>query len=363
MKERMNEAFLSLGGNMGDRAANLSAALRLLEDKAGPISATSPVYETEPWGSRSAWPFLNMVVKISTPLDPLELLRKIHKIEKKLGRKRSADQNADRTVDIDILYYGQMVMQSDTLTLPHPRVTERRFVLVPLHDIAPRFKDPQQGKTVKQLLAQCADQLAVKPYQVKHTLRRICIEGNIGAGKSTLAAELGRKLKAAVLLEKFEETGLLPLFYDNPSQYALPLEYSLLSSRFSQVLASRNEDLVVADFHFDKGLWFARQTLGEKDFRTYKQVSQQLSQMLPACDLLIYLDCPISLLQKNIARRKRIYEQRISATYLQELGEQLQHYLRNYEGQILRISIKSSNKTEINKNLALILNHVKENFG
>lgn len=149
----MNDAYISLGSNIGPREKHLNRAIQLLsEEPSLKIVKTSAIYETSPVGFIEQNDFLNMVIQIRTTFSPDELLKYCLDIEQQLGRKRIL-KNGPRTIDLDILVFNQVHMITETLILPHPRMHERAFVLVPLNEIAPHLKVPQHNQTVQELLA------------------------------------------------------------------------------------------------------------------------------------------------------------------------------------------------------------------
>ena len=156
-----NYVFLGLGSNLGERESYLNNAVGLIGTSIGFISEKSGIYETEPWGFQSENNFLNMVIKVHTELKPGDLLKKIQGIEDKLGRVRNAKQYASRTIDIDILFYANRVIEKPELTIPHPLIQDRRFVLVPLCEIAPLMIHPVLSRTFEDLLQNCRDERKV----------------------------------------------------------------------------------------------------------------------------------------------------------------------------------------------------------
>jgi 2-amino-4-hydroxy-6-hydroxymethyldihydropteridine diphosphokinase len=157
----MNTVFLGLGGNAGDRAANIAEAVKQLNLRAGTVTAVSRIYETEPWGMRSENSFLNVAVRLETPHTLPELMKILIQIESALGRVRDNERYTDRTMDIDVLLAGDLVME-DPVTVPHPRMHQRMFVLVPLDEIAGREVHPVLHTSVHALLQSCGDETPVR---------------------------------------------------------------------------------------------------------------------------------------------------------------------------------------------------------
>jgi 2-amino-4-hydroxy-6-hydroxymethyldihydropteridine diphosphokinase len=153
--------FLALGTNLGDRPANLRAAIATLPPSVV-VRQSSPVYETPPWGLTDQPAFLNMVVKAETRLEPAALLATLKRIDQELGRTPTV-RWGPRVIDMDILFYDDLVLETPEATIPHPRLHERAFVLVPLADIAPDLRHPVLGKTVAEMLAEC-DTSGIKQY-------------------------------------------------------------------------------------------------------------------------------------------------------------------------------------------------------
>ena len=157
----MNSTYLLLGSNMGNSTELLSNAIEQIENKIGPLLLQSNLYATAAWGNTSQPDFLNQVIKVATNLEAAKTLEKILSIEKKMGRLRTI-KNAPRIIDIDILFFNNEIINRSDLIVPHPEIQNRRFVLTPLHEIAPQMIHPVLNKTIEQLLSQCPDQLAVK---------------------------------------------------------------------------------------------------------------------------------------------------------------------------------------------------------
>ena len=156
----MNKVYLLIGGNVGDRQGNLEQARREIALNIGEISRTSSVYETAPWGNQAQGAFLNQVLEVLSSMDPDAILATNLAIEQRMGRIRQG-LNQPRTIDIDILYFNNERIKRDGLTIPHPRIAERKFVLIPMKELNPDWVDPAHQQSIIQLLDACRDELEV----------------------------------------------------------------------------------------------------------------------------------------------------------------------------------------------------------
>ena len=154
--------YILLGGNLGDKQMIFSEAKKMMRQQVGTITNQSAIYETEPWGFESTDVFWNQAIEISTELSPEEVLLQSQQIEQILGRIRKAIQYDSRIIDIDILFYGDQIIELGNLIVPHPRIQERKFALVPLSEIAPKLIHPVFQKSILQLLEECTDPLRVE---------------------------------------------------------------------------------------------------------------------------------------------------------------------------------------------------------
>ena len=152
--------FLSLGGNLGNTREIFEGAYPLIEKKIGKIVVYSSIYRTEAWGPIPQADFLNQVLLVSTSLKPEACLTELLEIERQFGRERK-ERWGPRTLDLDILFYGDVIIAAPDLSIPHPRIAERKFILTPLAEIAPLFEDPTSRKSMTALLAACADESQV----------------------------------------------------------------------------------------------------------------------------------------------------------------------------------------------------------
>lgn len=177
----------------------------------------------------------------------------------------------------------------------------------------------------------------------------IAIEGNIGAGKTTLATLLSQQFNTRLILEQFEDNSFLPKFYEDPSRYAFPLELSFLADRYQQLksqLAAQDmfRPITIADYFILKSLIFAKKTLNSEEFTLYSRLFSIIENALPKPDLLVYLYLDISRLQSNIRMRGRVYEQKIEDDYLRRIQEGYLDYIKQQQG--LRVLLIDTNNLD-----------------
>lgn len=160
----MTRVYFLLGGNIGNREELLSKSIKKMTNQIGKFAQASALYETEPWGFTHEQNFLNQVVVFDSELTALDILDKTQAIEKELGRVRKTTQYCERTIDIDILFYGDECIENERLSIPHPRIQERSFALYPLEELIPKFIHPILKKSIKQLKDECPDELKVNKF-------------------------------------------------------------------------------------------------------------------------------------------------------------------------------------------------------
>jgi deoxyguanosine kinase len=355
----MNTAVLCLGSNLGFRIAQLELAKSQLEGHVGPITKQSAYYETAPWGSQSKFHHINQCVIVETKLSAKHLLKQLLKIELHLGRNRGSEKNADRLIDIDILFFNDSTIQTKELELPHPRLHLRRFVLKPLLDICPNWKHPVLNKTINSLYKSCKDKLSVVAITPKPIF--VCIEGNIGSGKSTLANALANQLNAHFLPEQFEKNALLPLFYKDKQTFGFPLEYSFLIQRFQQLhdyFLNPNE-ITISDYSIYKCVLFAKLNLPKKEYAFYAKHFEAILKQLPQPDFIIVLQTSTQHLKTNIKNRGRVYEKNMATNYLDSISALYKSDLKKvFKGNCLNIEVSNYSEGTLEKLLIRVQNSI-----
>lgn len=353
----MKRVILCLGSNLGNRQFNLLQSLNLISNKIGNIVKQSGVYESKSWGYKSEQKFLNQIIVVETKLNPNTILKKNLEIEKIIGRIRKDKSKTyeDRLIDIDILFIDDKIINSNKLTIPHLRLQERNFVLQPLSEICENYSHPVYKKSIKYLLQNSKDRTIVN--RIKH-YKYICIEGNIGAGKSTLAKALTKTLNATYIPEQFEHSIILPLFYNEPKKYAYALELEFLYNRFKQLQTiDLTNKIIISDYCFKKCLWFAKNNLTTKEYSQFKLLFNKLEKLLPKPDIIIHLKPTVKALKTNINKRGRVFERAISTNYLNNINKIYSDNLNSekLKIEVLPINLMKFNENETKKTVSFIL--------
>lgn len=370
-----NKVYLSLGSNLGNRHSHLQHGVFSLNERLGQVTAASAIYENAAVGFEGG-DFLNACVLLETEHGPEKVLTEILGLEKQMGRERMGPgQYTSRALDIDIVYFNDEIISKAHLKVPHPRMVERDFVLKPLADIAPQFYHPILKKDTRNLLQQSKDKNPLKKTHLRlfknrqdlfSQLQFIAIEGNIGAGKSTLAKKIARDFNAKLVLERFADNPFLPKFYKDQNRYAFPLEMSFLADRYQQFMDDTSQfDLfktfMVGDYDIFKSLIFAQITLQKEEFELYRKVFNFMYKEVRKPDIYVYLYQSTDRLLQNIKRRGRDYEQHIAPEYLEKIHRGYLDFIKSHPKQeILIIDLQDLDFVNYSEDYQTILYMLEE---
>ena len=343
--------YIALGSNEGDRLDFLQKAVDEIHEKIGGIRVISKVYETPAWGFEGN-AFLNACIKVSSRFSAQEILDSLLKIETGLGRLRNSRAGyQNRSIDLDILLFEEEVVHTENLRIPHPEMLNRKFVLLPLLEIAAEVKHPLKNRKIKELAATSEDDSDLnvfperlkKPSEVSFSgYNYIAVEGNIGAGKTSFSTMVSQDFNARLILERFKDNAFLPKFYEDQARYAFPLEMSFLADRYQQLsddLAQYDlfTDFVISDYDVFKSLIFAKITLQEEEYLLYHKLFNLMYKELVKPDLYLYLYQNTDRLLENIKRRGRDYEQNIEAEYLANINKSYLSFIKSQPALNVRI--------------------------
>ena len=341
-----NSAILSLGSNQGNRLKNIQSCINYIHENIATVIVVSGLYETPSWGFKSD-DFYNCTVLVHTCKSVNRLLTEILEAELSAGRIRNGQRGyAARSIDVDIIAFNNDIINLPELIVPHARMHERNFVMHPLRDIMPGWKHPVLKKDIDMLINESPDESScVKVSELENPLDNfdfskfnyLAVEGNIGAGKTTLAGKIAEDFKAKLILERFADNPFLPKFYSDPKRYAFPLEMSFLADRHQQLSDDLSQldlfsDFVVADYHIFKSLIFAKVTLTEDEYRLYHKLFEIINRETPKPDLYVYLHQNTETLLQQIKNRARSYEQGIEAEYLEKINHGYLEYIKSQPG-------------------------------
>ncbi|NMH25379.1 2-amino-4-hydroxy-6-hydroxymethyldihydropteridine diphosphokinase [Flavobacterium solisilvae] len=372
---KQHQVVLSLGSNQGNRLENIERCIISIHREIGAVIKVSRLFETPAWGFESG-PFYNCAVVVHTHKSAHQVLDEVLLLEEALGRIRSDVEGYQaRIIDIDVISFDEEIIASEKLKVPHPEMQNRLFVLVPMRDLNLDWRHPILQKYLHELLLLSEDKSNIKVIQSLenpitkiplNNFNYIAIEGNIGAGKTTLSNKLAEDFNAKMVLERFADNPFLPKFYEDQSRYAFPLEMSFLADRYQQIsddLAQFDlfKDFVVADYHIFKSLIFAKVTLAEDEFRLYKTMFDIIYKEMPKPDLYIYLYQNTERLLQNIKLRGRSYEQEIPAEYLEKINSGYLDYIKSQKDlNVLIIDVSDKDFVENQSDYAFILDEIQK---
>ncbi|SNR17346.1 7, 8-dihydro-6-hydroxymethylpterin-pyrophosphokinase (HPPK)/deoxynucleoside kinase [Tenacibaculum jejuense] len=366
--------YLSLGTNQGNKTENLQNAIDLIAEEVGSILKIASIYETASWGFDSN-DFYNTCIKVSTYLPPEQLIQKLLWIEKELGRvRKTSDSYADRLIDLDVLLFEDEIIFTPELIVPHPRMLDRKFALAPLAEIAKNVIHPIAKKQIVNCLKECSDTSEIKqldivlerPIPISEQYNYIAIEGNIGAGKTTLATMISNDFNAKIVLERFADNPFLPKFYEDQERYAFPLEMSFLADRYQQLsddLAQFDlfKNFVISDYYIFKSLIFAQVTLQNDEYKLYRKMFDLMYKEIVKPDLYVYLYQNTDRLLQNIEKRGREYEQNIEASYLEKIHDGYSNFIKTQQNlNILVIDVSELDFVQNKEDYKTIIKKIKE---
>lgn len=335
---------IALGSNKGDKFKNLQNAIDAIFTQIGNVITIAKVYQSKAVGFDGD-DFLNTCITVKTTLKPKKVLSKLLQIEKNLGRiPKQTEGYESRIIDLDIIFYDEEQLDEKNLVIPHPEAHKRRFVLEPLQAIAAKVKHPIFNKTVEVLLEECNDKSVLEPIKIwlKNPSKLfnfsihnyIAIEGNIGAGKTSLATQISQDFNAKLVLERFADNPFLPKFYKKPQRYAFTLEMSFLADRYQQITDDLGQldlfkDFIVSDYDVFKSLIFSKITLQPDEFKLYRKLFYLMYKDIAKPDLYVYLYQNTERLQANIKKRGRKYESEIEDDYLEKINTGYLNFLKS----------------------------------
>jgi 2-amino-4-hydroxy-6-hydroxymethyldihydropteridine diphosphokinase len=369
-----HQVVLSIGSNHGNRLENIESCFQLIHHQVATVVKVSKVYESPSWGFESD-PFYNIAVVVHTYDSADNILNKVLAIESQMGRVRNENSGyQSRSIDIDIIAFDNEIINTSQLKVPHPLMQERIFVLKPMLDLNLEWIHPILNQTVAELLFATDDKsdcIAVKcipsPLQniaLEH-FNYVAFEGNIGAGKTTLATKIAEDFNAKSVLERFADNPFLPKFYKDQNRYAFPLEMSFLADRYKQLSDDLSQfdlfkDFVVADYHIFKSLIFAKITLAEDEYRLYSNLFHIIYKEMPKPDLYVYLYQNSDRLLQNIKKRGRSYEQEIEADYLDKINTGYLDYIKSQTDlNILIIDVSDRDFVKNHEDYLFILSEIQ----
>lgn len=339
---KLTTTYIGLGSNLGDREDFIRKALEILRESEDiEVTRVSDIIETTPLGDSNQPGYLNAVAEIKTTLIAEALHKKLAEIETSLGRKR-AERWSLRTIDLDILLFGQDVINHSGLTIPHSQMHLRSFVLKGLCQLDGELLHPVLKESVNELAVRLGDgDFAFNPA----VPQLVSIAGVIGVGKTTLAKKLSDLLSCKLLLEPYDTNPFMPQVYAGKKEMALDSQLYFLTHRAEQ-LNSKILDaghIVISDYVFDNDLIYARRLLNSQQLALYEKVYPPFAANVSRPVLVIYLTDSVQKCLERIHSRNRPYEQKIEPQFLESLSYDYDQLFAGWKNcPVIRISVSKS---------------------
>lgn len=319
-----------------------------------------------PKGYTSANEYLNQVICVKTKASAIKTLKSLQAIELLLGRKRNlASRYSDRTIDLDILYFNSDCLQQTALTLPHPRISERAFVLKPLMQLCPEYCDPFQCKTVRQLYQKCKDKQSVKVYSTGAP-KLISVMGPMGSGKSYLAKQLSALCNATLIAEQHAKNAFLLKYYKGEIALARNMEQWFLQQhniRFNASKFKAWDTLFISDFYVDQNLVYAQYNLNKTEL---KQFTLNFNSVKATCvqpDVFIFLTCKPQTAYHRIKKRQHAGDSDLTIRYLNHMHAQWMLFFKhNHKSLAMHYNTSTRSKLSMNKLAQSILKSINQAF-
>jgi 2-amino-4-hydroxy-6-hydroxymethyldihydropteridine diphosphokinase len=355
---RMTTAYIGLGSNLADREDSIRTALTMLAEAANTeVARVSELIETAPLGGANQPEYLNAVAEIKTALSAEDLHKILLGIESKLGRVREKKWSP-RIIDLDLLLFGDEIINSTDLTVPHPQMHLRTFVLKGLCELNGKLLHP----VIKESMNELAGRLAGTDFTLNPTLPQlVSVAGIIGIGKTTLTKKLSNLLGCKLLLEPYDANPFMPDVYAGKKELALDSQLFFLTSRIEQLnhntlTAGR---IAISDYIFDKEPIYAQQTLTAEQLKIYAKIYQPSVSKVVRPVLVIYLQDSAQNCLERIHKRNRPYEQQIQLQFLEALRCDYEELLSNWKiCPVIRKQMSKSDYTN-DANIDYLTNQIK----
>jgi len=326
----MTKAYIGLGSNLGDREKSIQNAVKMLgETEQTEMLRASNVIETAPLGQDNQPKYLNAVAEIETALAAEDLHKKLADIEVSLGREKK-EKWASRIIDLDILLFGRKIINNSNLTIPHPQMHLRSFVLKGLCQLNPELLHP----VIKEPMNELAGRLNNTDFVLNPSVPQlVCAAGIIGVGKTTLAEQLSKLLDCKLLLEAYDTNPFMPDVYAGKKELALDSQLYFLTSRTEQLSPDilTPGRIAVSDYIFDKELIYARRLLSTRQLALYEKTYPPFAGQVVSPVLVIYLQDSAQRCLERIHKRNRPYEQKIELQFLQSLDSDYAQLFKDWK--------------------------------